>query len=393
MGLNSHPRMPRGKQVKTVTGTEIPNQKRERTQSVGLGAIVVIGAEFEGVRSSAPLGSERERPLAEPLACIDVLGRSMTERTVERFVRAGVEVISVLVPVEMAHMVQPRSISFENLKIQVVADVSSAVTQKLGDFSRDGVEHAFIVCASVYTETDLLDLFYFHREARQAATRALHSEGPLNLWVVDCAKAYHTDLEGLLAQAEGTAASYFIRDYVNRLTHPRDLRRLVSDALRGRCAMRPSGVELKPGIWVDEGAEIHRRARVVAPAYIGRGSKVLEDTLITRCSNIERGCYVDYGTVIEDSSILANTHVGIWLDVCHAVANGNKLLSLARNVALEISDRSIMRTISSVREESRNNNLDFYEAQQVITELDQQEQTVEPRTSKAWQFGANLIQG
>ena len=95
------------------------------------------------------------------------------------------------------------------------------------------------------------------------------------------------------------------------------------------------------------------------PAYIGRASKILEDTLITRCSNIERDCYVDYGTVIEDSSILPNTHIGIWLDVCHAVVNGNKLLSLGRNVTLEISDRSIMRAASSVREAAKDHILDF----------------------------------
>jgi len=358
---------------------------------VGLGAIVVIGAEFEGVHSALEAASEPETLLAAPLACMDVLGRSTTDRTVERLVRAGVEVISVLVPVEMARWVQPCSIPFDNLKTQVVADVNAAVAQKLMDFSRDGIERAFVICASLYTEADLLDLFYFHREARQAATRAVDSRGPLNLWVVDCDKANDAELEDLLAQPEG-AASYFIRDYVNRLEHPCDLRRLASDALRGRCALRPSGAELKPGIWVDEGAEIHRRARLVAPAYIGRGCKIQEDTLITRCSNIERGCYVDYGTVIEDSSILANTHVGIWLDVCHAVASGNKLLNLERNVTLEISDRCIMRTIGSAREEAKNNNLGFYEAQQVITDLDQH-QAVEPRTPKAWQFGANLIQG
>jgi len=358
---------------------------------VGLGAIVVIGADFEGARSTVPPGGEPEPLLDGPLACIDILGRSMTERTIERFVRSGVEIISVLVPAEIARSVQPCQIAFENLKIQVVSDVRSAVSHKLGDFSRDGVEHAFIVCASVYTETDLLDLFYFHREARQAATRALDSEGPLNLWVVDCARAVQTDLADVLSQAEGAAASYFIRDYVNRLNHPRDLRRLVSDSLRGRCAMRPCGEEVRPGIWVDDGAEIHRRARVVAPAYIGRASKVLEDTLITRCSNIERDCFVDYGTVIEDSSILANTHVGIWLDVCHAVANGSKLLSLGRNVTLEISDRTIMRTIGSVREEARDHNLDFYETQQVITDLEHQQK--EPRRPEAWQFGANSIQG
>ena len=363
---------------------------------MALGVIVVIGAEFEGVHSTLAAASNDELLLAVPLACTDVLGRSTLDRTVERFVRAGAEVVSVLVPMEMAHLVQPCSVSFDNLKTQAVADVNAAVAQKLRDFSRGGIDHAFVVSANLYTEADLLDLFYFHREARQTATRAVDSIAPLNLWVVECGKANDAELKELLAQPEG-AATYFIRDYLIRLDHPRDLRRLAADALRGRCAMRPSGTEMKPGIWVDEGADVDRRARLVSPAYIGRNCKIQEDTLITRCSNIESGCYVDYGTVIEDSSILANTNIGIWLDVCHAVANGSKLLNLERNVTLEIVDRCILRTIGSAREEARNNNLDFYEAQQVITDLDPLENTkakaIEPQTPKIWQFGANLIQG
>ena len=159
--------------------------------------------------------------------------------------------------------------------------------------------------------------------------------------------------------------------------------------------MRPSGTELKPGIWVDEGADIHRRARIVAPAYIGRDTQVNEDTVITRCTNIERGCCVDYGTVIENSSILPNSHIGIWLDVCYAVVNGSKLMSLSRNVTLEISDRSILRANGSSKRESKDSNLDLsYGTQAEISDSQQQEQPVknEPRTPK-WQFGANLIQG
>jgi anti-sigma B factor antagonist len=67
---------------------------------------------------------------------------------------------------------------------------------------------------------------------------------------------------------------------------------------------------------------------------------------VTRFSSIERDCCVDCGTVVEDSSILANTNVGIWLDVCHAVVSGNKLLSLGRDVAVEIFDASLMRSAS-----------------------------------------------
>ncbi|MGB7133004.1 MAG: hypothetical protein WBD59_19485, partial [Candidatus Sulfotelmatobacter sp.] len=49
-------------------------------------------------------------------------------------------------------------------------------------------------------------------------------------------------------------------------------------------------------------------------------------------------------TVVENSSILQNTEIGICLDVCHAIANGNKLLSLDRDVVIEISDPAVMRS-------------------------------------------------
>ena len=350
---------------------------------MGLGAIVVLGAAgIESFGSITPQDNGKTPLLAEPLACVDVMGRSMLERTIERFMRAGVEIVSVLVPAEIFPALQPFSTTFDNLKVQVVADVFSAITQKFHEYSRDGIESAFVVSGSLYTETDLLDLFYFHREARQPATRTLNWEVPLDLWVVDCAKAQQVDLGELPAETNG--ASYFIREYVNRLTHPRDLRRLVSDALRGRCAVRPSGTEIKPGIWVDDGAEIHRRARIVAPAYIGRRAQVKEDTLVTRCSSIERDCCVDYGTIVEDSSILANTHIGIWLDVCHAVASGNKLMSLERDVILEISDSSILRAISSDRRAARNNLDVSYEVQTRTAEL--QEQKEEPSTPEAWRL-------
>jgi hypothetical protein len=301
----------------------------------------------------------------------------MVERTIERFARTDVDVLTVLIAAGKPYCAPVSAGAFDNVNVQVAADVHSAITQQLKDFSQAGIEHSFVLSASLYAETDLLDLFYFHREARQAATRGLDREGPLDLWVVHCARAQQTDLESLLTRAQEPGASYFIRDYVCRLTHPRDLRRLVSDALCGRCAMRPSGREIKPGIWVDEGSEIHRGARIVAPAYIGSGSKVQEDTLITRLSNIEKDCYVDCGTVIEDSSILANTHIGIWLDVCHAVASGNKLLSLGHEVVVEISDPSVMRSNGTAKKSSALSHP--YIEQQIVAGIPQ-EQPPTPQT-------------
>jgi NDP-sugar pyrophosphorylase family protein len=116
--------------------------------------------------------------------------------------------------------------------------------------------------------------------------------------------------------------------------------------------MRPPGKEIRPGVWVEPGAQIHRRARIIAPAYIGRGAEVREDTLITRSSNLESSCYIDYGTVIEDSSILTNSYIGIWLDVSRAVVKGNKLANVGRNVVLNISDPNVIRENMAIAKES-----------------------------------------
>jgi NDP-sugar pyrophosphorylase family protein len=348
--------------------------------------MVVIGAESEAFFSSASQGGESLA--GQPLACIDILGRSMVERTIERFARAGVESVTVLVAAEnMLGVPAAATPDHINVTVHRVGDIFSAIAHTLDEYSDCGIEHAFVTSANLYAETDLLDLFYFHREARQAATRCVDREGPLELWVVDCGKALQNDLESLLTCPEKTRASYFTGDYVNSLIRPADLRRLVSDALSGRCAVRPSGREIKPGVWVDEKAEIHRGARIVAPAYIGRGSKVQQDTLITRCSSVERDCCIDCGTVIEDSSILANTSVGIWLDVCHAVASGNKLLSLGHEVVVEISDVSVLRPTVEVKNKWEPK--PSYAEQPIVAGI-QPKQTPAP---ERWQLGADLIQG
>ena len=351
---------------------------------MGLGAIVVVGAEREDFCSNSRQG---ERLFPHPLAYVDVLGRSMVDRTVERFSRADVETVTVLAAESSGHVPVLES-GLDQMNFQVVSDLPSAIAQQLSDYSSRGIEHSFVVSGSIYVETDLVDMFYFHREARQAVTRTLDSEGPMDLSLVDCAKAQHTDLESLFTPPEETSASYFIRDYVSRLKHPRDLRRIASDALCGRSAIRPSGREIKPGIWIDDGADVRRRARIVAPAYIGRGSTVQEDTLITRFSSIEKDCYVDCGTVIESSLVLPNTYIGICLDVCHAVASGSKLLSLGHEVLVEISDPSVMRSNGSIPQEMGLNR-SHHEEQPIVADLQQ----TQPPASETWQLGADTIQG
>jgi carbonic anhydrase/acetyltransferase-like protein (isoleucine patch superfamily) len=315
-------------------------------RTVGWGAIVVFEERVESSGAIAP-GSSL---FSEPLAYCDVLGCNIAERIIERFVRAEADVVSVLCEKgrsandgNESERLKPSFTAFENVEFQCVSDPFLSVREKLQEYVRNGIEHAFLLFGNIYAETDLLDLFYFHRESRRPATRALCGDGALDLWVVDCAKAQDADLADLLTTQREHENHYFIREYVNRLAAPRDLRQFAADLLRGRCVGRPSGREVKRGIWIDDGAEVHRRARIVAPAYIGRNTQVMQDALITRSSNIERDCLVEYGTVVEDSSILQGTAIGICLDVCHAIASRSKFLNLDRQVVIEISDPSVMR--------------------------------------------------
>jgi NDP-sugar pyrophosphorylase family protein len=356
---------------------------------VGLAAIVVLEAEPDSSHLAAQPGAQEESVTNELLGCVEVMGRSMLERTIERFVRANVETIAVLVPSECADRVNPLRGVFEAVTFETADDIGSAISEKLREFSRAGIEHAFVISGNLYTETDLFDLFSYHRESRQMATKTVDRDGSLSFGIIDCAKAQEMDIESFLLRGEGAANSYFIREYVSRLTHPRDLRRMVADALGGRCLMRPSGKEVKPGIWVDEGAQIHRRARIVAPAYIGRGSKVRQDTVITRCSSIEKDCYVDCGTVIEDSSILSDTHIGMSVDICHAVVSGSRLLNLERGVVLEIADLDVMRSSRSVRKQPRSKVHQAGGRRVVVADLQEEKLS----TPEAWQLGTNPIQG
>ncbi len=334
------------------TGSCKNSNDRKGMKSVGLGAVVAIGAGNHGLsQSHAPSLKVSDGLegflLAEPLECVEVAGRPVIERSLERFAAVNLEAISVLV--ESEAFIPPFRKDYKNVEFRVASDLNTAIRQELSDYSEQGIEHAFVNWASVYVETDLLDLFSFHRAARQATTPTFDREGPLALWVVDCAKAQQPIEKLFRAAGENGPSEYFIREYVNRLDHPRDLRQFASDMLRGRCRTGPYGREVRPGVWLDEGAEIHRRARIVAPAYVGCDSKVRADALITRFSNIERDCCIDCGTVVEDSSVLANTNVGIWLDLCHAVVSENMLLNLEREVLIEILDSRVLRATGASR--------------------------------------------
>src|SRR6202044_1181042 len=205
----------------------------ERGKSVGLGVVLTIGGKNqewaqEASGSTELAGSEWPDFLDSPLELIELVGCSALERLIERFVTIEVQCISVLAEASSLTRMPLFRAAYGNVTVKAVKDLDSAVSQELASFSQKGINHAFVSSANAYTETDLLDLFCFHRESRQPVTRTFDNEGPLDLWVVDCSKLHRADLETSLKHVrQNGAPKYFIREYVNRLLFPRDLRRLA----------------------------------------------------------------------------------------------------------------------------------------------------------------------
>jgi hypothetical protein len=307
------------------------------------GAIVVV--EPEGSRGSklAPAPLSARFKCQRPPASGEVLGRSVLERVVENLESAGIDPIGLVGNGSLGHDILEQK---PGVASNVLAEPWQEAMQKLTGLREQKLDAILILTVGAYIEFRPAEILEFHRQLKEPVVRAHDQHGELNLWVVDPGKI-PAGIRLMNYLQATKPAPYSVQSYVNRLEGPGDLRRLVVDSLSCRCNLKPAGVEVKPGIWMGQGSQVERSVRLVAPVFIGRGAKVAGQCLVTRASNIESNSQVDYGTVIEDSSVLSNTYVGIGLDLSHSIADGNHLMNLQRSIVLEISDPVVLRRLES----------------------------------------------
>ena len=301
------------------------------------GAIVIAGSDpqlsKDKVEAKGSTTSDDWDGWCSCIASVPVLGSSSIARTAESMKRAGLTGISILGTSVWSENAGP--VSSEEQAWLVAIDELKASKEK-------NLDAVVITRTGHYIECEWQVLLEQHREHGEAVSRVFDIKGPLDLWVVD-PNRFCPDGDLLTTLRTTKTADCAAEGYVNRLTGARDLRRLATDILSFRCRVRPYATEVRPGLWMADGAQVARNARVVAPAYIGHGVKICEDCLITRCSAVETNSYVDFGTAIEDSSVLPDTYVGIGLDLSHSVVDGGEILNLQHEVRLRISDPIVMR--------------------------------------------------
>jgi hypothetical protein len=199
-------------------------------------------------------------------------------------------------------------------------------------------------------ELELEPLLQFHLDRASRITAVVDTNGaPVDTFVASASRRNDVAylLRHQLKESRTPCPAFPLRGYFNPLADAADLRRLAIDGFTGRAQITPAGRQVRPGLWVEKGARIQRGARIVAPAFIGRRTKVGAAAVVTRYSALEHHSKVDWGTVLEDTTLLPYTHVGPGLDVCHTVVGLNRLFHLVREVEVEIRDAHLVDTISS----------------------------------------------
>lgn len=282
-----------------------------------------------------------------PLSCIEVLGASIVQRTMQRFADAGVDSFTILADASLLKVIKLANVMPGWLvkinSFQSDADVWPAIQSSLKNDFSSHANNVFLVKLGAYAEFDPATVLQFAENNDHAAVRINDRLGSVGTWLLnEDANLESVSKEFQNRGQDASIKTYFFEGYVNRLSRMHDLRRFVTDVFCSRCAALPQGNEVKAGVWIDDGAQVHKQARIVPPAYVGKNTKVGPASLITRSSSIERDCNVDYGTVIEDSSVLAGTYIGTGLDVTHSVVCGNLLVHLNQNLVMEINDEILI---------------------------------------------------
>jgi NDP-sugar pyrophosphorylase family protein len=319
------------------------SRRRTKVGTMDLKALILVGSANAAGQVRPP-----EEFVGVPLAFLDVLGQSVLERVVQRLRRAGISDMSVLTSAgEIAEPYLERAELHAKISsARVLRDeLWTAAEEKFEQFRQEGADLILVLRLGAYLELDYEELVQHHIDKHCRMSAVVGGDGKtLGTFVLDASR--RGDASALFRsefqQVRDDCERFVQRNYVNPLQTATDLRSLAMDGLLEKNAIRPVGHEIKPGIWVGEGARIHRHARIVAPAYIGAHSKVRASALITRTSVIEHHAEVDCGTVVENTTILPFTYVGAGLDVMHSVVGFRRLAHMVRNVEVEISDSKLV---------------------------------------------------
>ena len=281
-----------------------------------------------------------------PPALLEVAGKSPLQRTTERLRQLGIEHCISVIEAEDPQISQVKN----GPSIFASRDrFWRAAENAFNDIIQDGAELVILVRLGSYAEIDFEKLVQFHLDHHCRVTQVSHQCQPIEVFCISASR--RNDAASLfrsrLSKCRSECPLFDHAGYFNSLAGPYDLRQLAIDILTLKTETSPAGKQIRPGVWVEDGAVIEKGARVVAPAFIGAFARVRTHAVITRCSSVEHHAQVDCGTVIENSTVLPYACVGAGLDLAHSVVGLGSLANLRRDITIEISDPKLIGYVSA----------------------------------------------
>jgi NDP-sugar pyrophosphorylase family protein len=301
---------------------------------VQIGAILTLaGGDERRNDSSSGNGNGRwSSPLPDPSS--PILGKNLVERVLERLRKTGSHEPSIIAGADKQLFFAPSNGSDGHAD-----DGDGAIAQ----WMRQGVELLILTRADTYSDLDYSELVRFHLAKGAGVSRAYTSKGALATAVITLRALAGCDhYREKISMLARSGERYFYAGYVNGLASAQDFRQLVEDGLNGRCGLSPLADEVKPGVWIGEGADIDSTAVITPPAFIGHQARVRAYAAVCGASAIERHSEIDCGTTVEEAWVLEASYIGLALDVRRSIVNRETLFHLDRNVAIGIADRRLL---------------------------------------------------
>ena len=213
-------------------------------------AVLVVN---DHTSNSGAIGKTPQRQNARSaIACAEIFGQSVLERTVARLRESGIRSISIIGGMNVPSFPHDRG-------VRVIRCVNPflrwAKAQQILREEGSRIETSLMIGMSAYCEFDLADALKFYRAQGSPLTQLEDGSGPLDFWIVDSewfrSAAAECTLPFRYGEFPGLPIPFQVRCYVRRLAEASDLRTLVVDAFLGRSEIRPAGKEIRPGVWLD----------------------------------------------------------------------------------------------------------------------------------------------
>jgi hypothetical protein len=242
-----------------------------------------------------------------------VLGKTVLDRWVERVQGLGIDLLSVI----------DRD-SSPNSRIPTMVD-----------WAKGGVERILLILLGSYAEVDLMDVVRFHHQGQNRITRVFDPVGPLGISLLNRDTVLKNDRIDLCAFNKSTR--YDFLGYAVRLSSPSAYRKLVEDALEGKCAVQPNGLDAGDCVWTHPAAHIDPSVRLEGPCYVGAYARLHPGVVIGSGSSVEHNCEIDIGTTLEHASVLPDTYLAPGLCVRNSIVDGARLEHLERRVSVDLA--------------------------------------------------------